>query len=86
MEEWIETLEDENEILEERVDYLEAQNAGLRAELDYWEEKYKKAKDCLKENRRNQRYRSNGTEEDDDYDEYDFGGEYVDDDDPNWSL
>ena len=53
--------------LEERVDFLEAKNAGLRAMVAYWEKEYKKAKDCLKENRKKQKYRSNGTEEDWDF-------------------
>lgn len=33
----------------------------------YWEKEYKKAKDCLKENRKKQKYRSNGTKEDWDF-------------------
>ena len=53
--------------LEYRIDCLEGKNAGLRAIAAYWEEKYKKAKDCLKENKRNQKYRSNGTEDDWDF-------------------
>ena len=53
--------------LEERVDFLEAKNAGLRAMVTYWEKEYKKAKDCLKENRKKQKYRSNGTKEDWDF-------------------